>query len=830
MTTPHVRVLIATTEYPIDVESLLDWPEFKGGPPAPSAMYRWNTNDKLPIHQRYEEFVASGRGLIPQLFGRNGFRLDLSQSIDDGPSWQLGIFIAHVLHAAERLAHNGVAASTVVWATGEVRPLDLSVGGISYLGKKLDKSLKRLRVEAEAGHRIIAAWPKVNDADAEQYKEVLLQHGAVILQLESVYPLLEMLKLDLPAQAHAAGQEGPKFQPCEVIFQDVPQRDADFVFVDRAKELAEIRELFINERLAADNAHSPIPTKCVAIWGESGVGKTTFATEYAHRYKTFYSGVWYSSAEHLSPLFGSLVRLLDRFDSRLSKAPDKEEAAKSGIARFPSFNPPFLFIYDNVALTYNHDGNFAPSRLRDLIPTTGAHILLIAGFSINHGGSTGYFRGNWLAAHSPVSSTAHLELDRFSPDCATQFIQKRAERTDLCGAARLAEELAYMPGDLDQAARHCRQTGMLFDTYREKFRANRLKTLRTSAEDREGEPNRSVYIAKLIAEDEARTRARIGGSTKISGDKRKLELVRTLDAAVIADKFESPRRWRFTVNFSTGGTGIIACCRGEDFHCEHRAWDAQSGDFVADRRQMLARFERDLCSLSCDGKIAFSPDGNWHAMAVEDRIEIRRRSKLGSKIVRTISTPDQGWVRSIALSPDGRWLISNNHGSDTIRSWDFRKAIGSADELERAFFPAYREEGRKLGPRGVASRLGFSPDGKMVASSHQGYFTLWNFETARHEWVLKSSGVRLPQTATALRSFYFYFEALPEEVPFAFSPDGNWIVGGFEEKIKILDTSTGTTLREIRAHSGCVYSVAFSPDGAHVVSSGRDNVIKVWRL
>ena len=210
-TPPHVRVLIATTEYPVDVESLRNWPEFKGGPPAPSAMYLWNTNDKLPIHQRYEEFVASGRGLIPQLFGRNGFRLDLSKSIDDGPSWQLGIFIAHVLHAAGRLAHNGVAANTVVWATGELRLLDLSVGGISYLGKKLDKSLERLRSEAQAGHRLIAAWPKVNDADAQQYKEALLELGAVILQLEGIYPLLK--SLDLQIRVLAAGSQKWKGSP-----------------------------------------------------------------------------------------------------------------------------------------------------------------------------------------------------------------------------------------------------------------------------------------------------------------------------------------------------------------------------------------------------------------------------------------------------------------------------------------------------------------------------------------------------------------------------------------------------------------------------------------
>ena len=32
----------------------------------------------------------------------------------------------------------------------------------------------------------------------------------------------------------------------------------------------------------------------------------------------------------------------------------------------------------------------------------------------------------------------------------------------------------------------------------------------------------------------------------------------------------------------------------------------------------------------------------------------------------------------------------------------------------------------------------------------------------------------------------------------------------------------------LRGHSGYVHSVAYSPDGKHIVSGSRDNTVKIW--
>ena len=85
----------------------------------------------------------------------------------------------------------------------------------------------------------------------------------------------------------------------------------------------------------------------------------------------------------------------------------------------------------------------------------------------------------------------------------------------------------------------------------------------------------------------------------------------------------------------------------------------------------------------------------------------------------------------------------------------------------------------------------------------------------------------------------------------AFSPDGKSIVSGSDDKtIKVWDAGVGTdTLQPLRpaltasvlvaaslelkvekqsAHSDLVLSVAFSPDGKTIVSGSRDKTLKVW--
>jgi WD40 repeat protein len=65
----------------------------------------------------------------------------------------------------------------------------------------------------------------------------------------------------------------------------------------------------------------------------------------------------------------------------------------------------------------------------------------------------------------------------------------------------------------------------------------------------------------------------------------------------------------------------------------------------------------------------------------------------------------------------------------------------------------------------------------------------------------------------------------------AFSPDGAQIVSGSEDKtVRVWDAHTGKELAVLEGHSHYVGSVAFSPDGAHINSSDLCGFELAWNV
>jgi WD40 repeat protein len=63
----------------------------------------------------------------------------------------------------------------------------------------------------------------------------------------------------------------------------------------------------------------------------------------------------------------------------------------------------------------------------------------------------------------------------------------------------------------------------------------------------------------------------------------------------------------------------------------------------------------------------------------------------------------------------------------------------------------------------------------------------------------------------------------------AFSSDGARIVSGsFDMSVRLWDASTGVELQELKGHTNSVLSVAFSGDGTRIVSGSSDRSLRVW--
>ena len=64
----------------------------------------------------------------------------------------------------------------------------------------------------------------------------------------------------------------------------------------------------------------------------------------------------------------------------------------------------------------------------------------------------------------------------------------------------------------------------------------------------------------------------------------------------------------------------------------------------------------------------------------------------------------------------------------------------------------------------------------------------------------------------------------------AYSPDGQHIVSGSEDRaIQVWDAKTGTLVGEpLKGHTSHVYAITYSADGQYIVSGSHDNTICVW--
>ena len=111
------HVAIATTQGPVFIQ------EITQEEPGVSPIVCLNgTSKQLAISTAYADFVKKGSGLIERDFGSASWRMDLSGAIDAGESWQLGVYMAHLLHQGNRLGNGEISdGDEVMLVTGAVK-------------------------------------------------------------------------------------------------------------------------------------------------------------------------------------------------------------------------------------------------------------------------------------------------------------------------------------------------------------------------------------------------------------------------------------------------------------------------------------------------------------------------------------------------------------------------------------------------------------------------------------------------------------------------------------------------------------------------------------
>lgn len=179
--TGRVRVVVATTEGPSTVLRVT-WED----PALRSVVCLGRTTATLPISRAYDAFVRAPTGVVERAVGHPVFRVDVSAAIDDGDSWQLGLYLAHRLKAEGRLAEDDAPADLIVWATGAVDG-DLAVRPVERVA---DKRRRSEAMFASARTPVLAVLPAgQGDAFGDS------AGGVEVLEVATVTPVLERLGL-----------------------------------------------------------------------------------------------------------------------------------------------------------------------------------------------------------------------------------------------------------------------------------------------------------------------------------------------------------------------------------------------------------------------------------------------------------------------------------------------------------------------------------------------------------------------------------------------------------------------------------------------------------
>ncbi len=203
-----------------------------------------------------------------------------------------------------------------------------------------------------------------------------------------------------------------------------------------------------------------------------------------------------------------------------------------------------------------------------------------------------------------------------------------------------------------------------------------------------------------------------------------------------------------------------------------------------------------------------SPD-NLRAVTINPGARLLRIWDLtnGKEFVSLKLAANDSFTAEARFSPDGRWLVTNEHTGHHIRDAATTKdlAVLKDGAPPPSLLPLVHEDDRAI----------FSPDSRRVLTTHAysnpQVARVWETATGK-----ELATLRLPQRTGDYGTTEF-------------SNDGEWIIMACPDRAaRIFETATGKEIRVLGGHDQMVSAASFSPDKTHAVTASADKTVRLW--
>jgi WD40 repeat protein/GTPase SAR1 family protein len=217
----------------------------------------------------------------------------------------------------------------------------------------------------------------------------------------------------------------------------------------------------------------------------------------------------------------------------------------------------------------------------------------------------------------------------------------------------------------------------------------------------------------------------------------------------------------------------------------------------AEQTEALAVLERKLTGhTDWVRSMAISPDGKWAASGSDDNTLKIWDLEIGQ--CRATLEGHSNFVSSIAITPDGRRILSGSWDK-TLREWEAEsKRLISTIQHEKT----------------VNSVVALSDNRKAVSASNDGGIRFWDLH-ARKE-LFKLQAPNIPDND-------WLHVCVSEDELLAVSSHG-------DKKIRLWDLGMKECITVFEGHAASINSVAITPDRRYAVSGSDDYTIKLWDL